>query len=227
MCSTTHGCSPSSPECWSNRPKRYLSRVAFGFKYVNMADINSPTARVAEKVDPRAVRPDEVGPPPADRDLVAMVELLFFAYRGFTAEPDQILSDLGFGRAHHRVLHFINRDPGLRVADLLDVLQITKQSLARVLKQLIDEGYVLQARPDSDRRERRLYLSDTGRALAERLLALQTSRLAEALAGAGADARRTAERFLLAVVADGERAQVRERLTRCDAPIAAKTGDDL
>lgn len=156
-----------------------------------------------------------------------MVELLFFAYRGFTAEPDQILSDLGFGRAHHRVLHFINRDPGLRVADLLDVLQITKQSLARVLKQLIDEGYVLQARPDSDRRERRLYLSDTGRALAERLLALQTSRLAEALAGAGADARRTAERFLLAVVADGERAQVRERLTRCDAPIAAKTGDDL
>ena len=70
----------------------------------------------------------------------AIIELFFFAYRDFTSDPDQILADYGFGRAHHRVLHFVNRMPGLTVAELLDVLKITKQSLARVLKQLIDTG---------------------------------------------------------------------------------------
>ena len=72
------------------------------------------------------------------------MELLFFAYRDFTAEPDAALAEYGFGRAHHRVLHFVNRHPGLRVADLLDILKITKQSLARVLKQLIDKGCIMQ-----------------------------------------------------------------------------------
>jgi MarR family len=73
-----------------------------------------------------------------------LIELLFFAYRDFTSDPDQILAELGFGRAHHRILHFVNRMPGLTVAELLDVLKITKQSLARVLKQLIDTGHVVQ-----------------------------------------------------------------------------------
>jgi hypothetical protein len=74
----------------------------------------------------------------------AIIELFFFAYRDFTSDPDQILSDYGFGRAHHRVLHFVNRRPGLTVAELLDVLKITKQSLARVLKQLIDTDHIVQ-----------------------------------------------------------------------------------
>ena len=75
-----------------------------------------------------------------------LIELLFFAYRDFVGDPDEVLAKLGFGRAHHRVLHFVNRNPGMKVAELLDVLKITKQSLGRVLKQLIDEGYMVQTR---------------------------------------------------------------------------------
>ncbi len=148
---------------------------------------------------------------PADfaGDLVAMVELLFFAYRDFTADPDKILAEIGFGRAHHRVLHFVSRNPGLRVADLLDVLRITKQSLARVLKQLVDEGYIRQTRPETDRRERRLHVTEAGRTLANRLLALQTERIAEALKTAGPEARQVAESFLLAMIGAQDRAEAR------------------
>lgn len=134
-----------------------------------------------------------------------MVELLFFAYRDFVAEPDVVLSELGFGRAHHRVLHFVNRNPGLRVADLLGILKITKQSLARVLKQLVDEGYVLQATGANDRRERRLHPTEKGRLLAERLLLLQTSRLGLALKAAGPGAEGLAAAFLAGVIEPSER----------------------
>src|SRR5690606_19152964 len=113
------------------------------------------------------------------------IELLFFAYRDFTSDPDQILADYGFGRAHHRVLHFVNRRPGLTVAELLDVLRITKQSLARVLKQLIEAGHVIQVRGPRDRRQRELYPTDKGRALALALAMPQSRRIARALAEAG------------------------------------------
>lgn len=146
-------------------------------------------------------------------ELVAMVELLFFAYRDFTAEPDAILGQLGFGRAHHRVLHFVNRNPGLRVADLLVVLKITKQSLARVLKQLVSEGYVQQAAGANDRRERRLHVTEKGRELALRLLDLQTRRLAAALTSAGGDAERIAQAFLLAVIGETDRAEVKRLIS--------------
>ena len=73
-----------------------------------------------------------------------IIELLFFAYRDFVSDPDDVLAKFNFGRAHHRVLHFVNRHPGMKVADLLDVLKITKQSLGRVLKQLVDQGYIVQ-----------------------------------------------------------------------------------
>ena len=85
------------------------------------------------------------------------IEALFFAYRDFVSDPDVILSKLDYGRAHHRVVYFVSRQPGMTVADLLDTLQITKQSLARVLKQLIDEGYIRQMAGPEDRRQRRLY----------------------------------------------------------------------
>jgi len=85
-----------------------------------------------------------------------IIELLFFAYRDFVSDPDQILVKSGFGRAHHRVVHFVNREPGMTVADLLETLQITKQSLARVLKQLIDSGYIRQVAGPEDRRQRKL-----------------------------------------------------------------------
>src|SRR6185295_15115808 len=119
-----------------------------------MADINS--ALLSRH---RAPAGQSSGRSPAaspDPHLLTFVELLFFAYRDFTPEADAVLAEFELGRAHHRVLHFVNRNPGLRVADLLDVLKITKQSLARVLKQLIDEGWITSTAGDQDRRERRL-----------------------------------------------------------------------
>src|ERR1700732_1720124 len=89
-----------------------------------------------------------------------IIELLFFAYRDFVGDPDEVLSKLAFGRAHHRVLHFVNRNPGMKVADLLDILNITKQSLGRVLKQLVDQGFVQQKEGAQDRRQRLLYVTD-------------------------------------------------------------------
>ncbi|MFK4696405.1 DNA-binding response OmpR family regulator/DNA-binding MarR family transcriptional regulator [Bradyrhizobium diazoefficiens] len=111
-----------------------------------------------------------------------IIELLFFAYRDFVGDPDQELEAFGFGRAHHRVMHFVYRYPGLKVADLLDVLRITKQSLGRVLKQLLDEGYIVQKTGDNDRRQRLLYATPKGEALVQKLAGLQTTRITKALA---------------------------------------------
>src|SRR4051794_6484392 len=109
-----------------------------------------------------------------------VIELLFFAYRDFTSDPDDALAKIGFGRAHHRVLHFVNRNPGMKVAELLDVLKITKQSLGRVLKQLVDQGYVLQREGAQDRRQRLLFVTPKGEALALKLAMLQTERIGRA-----------------------------------------------
>ncbi|MGC1826844.1 MAG: MarR family transcriptional regulator, partial [Pseudolabrys sp.] len=103
-----------------------------------------------------------------------IIELLFFAYRDFVGDPDEVLLKLGFGRAHHRVLHFVNRNPGIKVADLLEILNITKQSLGRVLKQLVDQGYVSQKEGAQDRRQRLLYVTPKGETLALKLANLQT-----------------------------------------------------
>jgi len=139
---------------------------------------------------------------------VACAELLFFAYRDFTGGPDAVLEEYGFGRAHHRVLHFVNRQPGLRVADLLDILKITKQSLARVLKQLIDKGFILQRAGNDDRRERRLFVTAKGARLADKLTALQIKRIEAALAKAGPGARELTRRFLFAMIAESDRSRV-------------------
>jgi DNA-binding MarR family transcriptional regulator len=155
--------------------------------------------------------------------LLEFAELLFFAYRDFTRDPDTILKDFGFGRAHHRVLHFVNRHSGLRVADLLDILTITKQSLSRVLKQLIDKGYIVQQAGASDRRERLLFPTDKGRALAERLAAPQSVRLAEALKSAGPGAEAVLRRFLAAMVNAEERPKVSTIMAA--APVPLKAGD--
>ena len=146
-------------------------------------------------------------------NLVAHVELLFFAYRDFTGDPDAVLSQFGFGRAHHRVLHFVSRNPGLRVANLLDILKITTQSLARVLKQLIGDGFISQRAGAEDRRERLLYATPKGARLAEKLTALQVKRVEAALAAAGPEAEAATKRFLLAMISEEDRAQV-EALVR-------------
>lgn len=125
-----------------------------------------------------------------------IIELLFFAYRDFTSDPDVILEKRGFGRAHHRVLHFVDREPGMTVATLLDTLRITKQSLARVLKQLIDSGYIHQVTGPQDRRQRKLYTTKEGKTLARALAEPQSRRIAEAMARSGPGARDLVKRFL-------------------------------
>src|SRR5499426_1705796 len=143
-----------------------------------MADLTAPIAN-----DPIA-DPDE-HPGRQGEPIWDIIELLFFAYRDFVTEPDDVLAKFGFGRAHHRVLHFVNRNPGMKVAELLDILKITKQSLGRVLKQLVDEGYVVQKEGASDRRQRLLYVTSKGETLAMKLAGLQTARIASALAQVG------------------------------------------
>jgi DNA-binding MarR family transcriptional regulator len=169
-----------------------------------MADIN-PDAGGA----PRARPSRRIGEPPSDNatcDLdeasIGLVEMLFFAYRDFTGEADAVLEAYGFGRAHHRVLHFVSRRPGLRVADLLEILRITKQSLARVLKQLVDRGFIEQAEGADDRRARHLFLTDQGKALASRLARLQIDQVGRALAASGKGSEPAVQAFLTALIAD-------------------------
>jgi len=145
-----------------------------------------------------------------------IIELLFFAYRDFVSDPDDVLGKFGFGRAHHRVLHFVNRNPGMKVADLLDVLKITKQSLGRVLKQLVDQGYVQQKEGANDRRQRLLYVTPKGEQLAMKLAGLQTERIARALAELGPNAHEAARRFLIAMTDAEGRDDVQKLIARAD-----------
>ena len=119
------------------------------------------------------------------KDAIALVELMFFAYRDFVADPDHLLEGFGFGRAHHRVLHFVGRNPGITVAGLLEILQITKQSLARVLKELINKGFIVQREGAVDRRQRLLHLTPAGEGLRKKLMAPQIERFERALAETG------------------------------------------
>ena len=128
------------------------------------------------------------------------IELLFFAYRDFVGDADNVLEEFGFGRAHHRVMHFVHRYPGLKVADLLDVLRITKQSLGRVLKQLLDEGYIVQKAGDNDRRQRLLFATAKGEALVAKLAGLQTDRISRALRDIGPSGAETVRQFLRAMI---------------------------
>ena len=145
-----------------------------------------------------------------------VIELLFFAYRDFIGDPDDVLAKFGFGRAHHRVLHFVNRNPGMKVAELLDILKITKQSLGRVLKQLIDQGYVVQKEGANDRRQRLLYVTAKGETLAMKLAGLQTVRIARALSELGPNAHDAACRFLTAMINPEQRDAVLRFIARAD-----------
>ena len=129
-----------------------------------------------------------------------IIELLFFAYRDFVGDADHELEAFGFGRAHHRVMHFVHRYPGLKVADLLDVLRITKQSLGRVLKQLLDEGYIVQQTGNNDRRQRLLFATSKGEAMVGKLAGLQTDRINRALGDIGPSGAETVRQFLRAMI---------------------------
>src|SRR5271155_364843 len=175
-----------------------------------MADISLTTPNKIPP-GPAAAAPAEQREPYWD-----LIELLFFAYRDFVGDPDQVLDRLGFGRAHHRVLHFVNRNPGMKVAELLDVLKITKQSLGRVLKQLVDEGYVVQKEGADDRRQRLLYVSPAGQVLAMKLAGLQTERIGRILDELGPGARETAGRFLAGMIDAKDRDRVLRLIARAD-----------
>jgi len=123
-----------------------------------------------------------------DEQLRQGIEAMFFAYRGFTADPDRILADLAYGRAHHRAIHFINRAPGTTVNNLLNILGVTKQSLNRVLRTLISDGLVQSRVGHKDKRERHLFLTDAGRALETQLSDAQRARMRAAYRAAGPDA---------------------------------------
>ena len=137
-----------------------------------------------------------------------LIELFFFAYRDFVSDPDRILSEYGFGRAHHRVLHFVDRQPGLTIAELLDILRITKQSLNRVLKELIEKDFVESRTGTADRRQRLLHATAKGHEVAVKLANLQTRRIMRALATLGPDAKTTVSRYLLAMIDADDRQHV-------------------
>jgi DNA-binding MarR family transcriptional regulator len=183
-------------------------------KYVNIADIMADISLTTPGKARSAAA--TAGPAEGREPYWDLIELLFFAYRDFVGDPDQVLAKLRFGRAHHRVLHFVNRNPGMKVAELLDVLKITKQSLGRVLKQLIDEGYVVQKAGADDRRQRLLYVSPAGAALAMKLAGLQTARIGRVLEGLGPGARETARGFLAGMIDAAERERVLRLIADAD-----------
>jgi DNA-binding MarR family transcriptional regulator len=177
-----------------------------------MADINVSKTAVADAG--LAERRSAGGA--AAEPIWDIIELLFFAYRDFVGDPDEVLLKLGFGRAHHRVLHFVNRNPGMKVADLLEILNITKQSLGRVLKQLVDQGYVLQKEGEQDRRQRLLYVTPKGEALALRLATLQTQRINRAFSELGPNAHDAARRFLTSMIDADNRDDVLRLIGRAE-----------
>ncbi len=174
-----------------------------------MTDITSENSRAPRLVSASGAVAGPVKGLEKGRDtLITFAELLYFAYRNFTSGPDAILEQYNFGRAHHRVLHFVHRNPGLKVAELLVILKITKQSLARVLKELREKGFVEQKPGPEDLRERRLYATAKGNKLAGKLSVLQVQRIEAALAEAGPGADAATRRFLLAMIEQSERGQV-------------------
>ncbi|MGI9355963.1 MAG: MarR family winged helix-turn-helix transcriptional regulator [Rhizobiaceae bacterium] len=144
-------------------------------------------------------------PKPEDGLDFALVELFFFAYRDFIADADGVLELYGFGRAHHRVLHFVNRRPGMVVAELLEILRITKQSLGPVLRQLIDGGLLLQITNEEDRRQRQLFPTQKGRNLSIELTHMQTRRIKRALQALPNSERETIKAFLFGMIEPEER----------------------
>ena len=145
------------------------------------------------------------------QDLRRGIELLFFAYRDFTGEADEILSELGLGRAHHRVIYFVGRQPDMTVSELLGILKITKQSLSRVLSHLIDTGYIRQTPGVRDKRQRLLALTDKGVALEAKLTEVQCRRFAAAYSARGGDAVDGFVKVLSSLLDEDMREQLRRQ----------------
>ena len=145
-----------------------------------------------------------------EEELRRGIEMMFFAYRDFTGEADSILAEQGMGRAHHRAIYFIGRNPGITVSELLAILKITKQSLSRVLSALVETGHVVQHTGPEDRRQRLLYLTESGSLLETRLTEVQGRRFAKAYREAGMSAVEGFHRVLQGLLDDRTRRQVSE-----------------
>ncbi len=143
-----------------------------------------------------------------DEQLLQGIELMFFAYKGFTSDPDRILEEFGYGRAHHRAIHFINRWSGLTVNDLIDILGVTKQSLNRVLRQLIEDQLVESRVGTEDKRQRNLYLTLAGEALEKELATAQQARVRKAFSEAGPEAVQGFREVLENMIDDGQTAHI-------------------
>ena len=163
-----------------------------------MADVKTP-------VNPLFLRDD---------DLRQGIELLFFAYRDFTAKADETLLQYGFGRAHHRVIYFVGRNPGMTVSDLLDILKITKQSLSRVLGQLVRQGFIIQRHGVTDWRQRLLHLTDCGADLERKLTEEQRALVARAYRSAGAEAVEGFRKVLLGMINETDRERFKSQSLR-------------
>jgi DNA-binding MarR family transcriptional regulator len=175
--------------------------------------------------EPKAVNGAPRGAEGEAPPLYDLIELFFFAYRDFTADADRQLEGLGFGRAHHRVLHFVDRHPGLAVASLLDILKITKQSLNRVMKDLTDGAFIEVRMGTRDRRRRTLHVTAAGGRLAVDLARLHSARFERALSPLPAEVRAQAVQFLLGMIDAGERDRVVELVFGDRRPaLAAGTG---
>ena len=164
--------------------KKLLPSLALRCKYVNMTDIKGGA-------NPLFLRDDE---------LRQGIELIFYAYRDFTSEPDAILAQHGLGRAHHRVIYFVGRNPEINVSELLSILRITKQSLSRVLSKLIQLGFITQKSGVRDRRTRLLTLTKKGEELESHLTLTQREKVARAYRDAGADAVEGYRKVLLGII---------------------------
>ena len=152
-----------------------------------------------------------------DAELRRSIELLYFAYRDFVGEADRLLDAQGLGRAHHRALYFIARQEGLHVGALLEILQISKQSLARVLRQLLDQELVRQEAKSSDRRRRQLYLTDSGRDLERQLVAAQKHLLGRAYKGLAPEAIKGFHQVLINMIQDKTQAYRYDAAQKRDA----------
>jgi DNA-binding MarR family transcriptional regulator len=173
-------------------------------QYVNNADLMAQPPRVGASMNARSAIAREGAP------IYELIELFYFAYRDFVGDADRLLEVYGFGRAHHRVLHFVSRHPGLTIAALLDILKITKQSLNRVLKELIAKNFIDARAGATDRRHRQLYATVEGDRLARELAQVQTRRFSAAMERLGPDGKEQAAAFLLAMVDLSERERVIE-----------------
>ena len=177
-----------------------------------MADINSKLDRT--RPSPAAPSSGPAGTSPSggagganllflrEEELRQGIEIMFYAYRDFIAEPDQYLDELNLGRAHHRVIYFVGRYPGITVSGLLGILKITKQSLSRVLGQLVDEGYIQQTQGKSDRRQRLLELTEKGQELERNLTEKQRKKMAKAYREAGPEAVAGFRQVMLGIMSD-------------------------